>query len=110
MIKQLTKQENKIAELISFGYSEKEIAAQLFIATSTVHTHAKNIRKKIDARSAVDVTRFYILQNPVKFFLSMFFLVVQSFMIATTSDYDMRKPRNQKTARKTVRVRRNELT
>lgn len=100
--KKLTKQETKIAELISFGFSEKEMAAKLFIAESTVHTHAKNIRKKIDARSAVDVARFYILENPAKFFIATLFLVLQSFMVVTSSDYDIKQFR---TARKTQKNR-----
>ena len=43
----LTNQEKKISKLIAYGFSEKEIASKLFIAESTVHTHTKNIRKKI---------------------------------------------------------------
>jgi DNA-binding CsgD family transcriptional regulator len=101
----LTKQENNIAEMVAFGLSEKEISAKLFIAESTVHTHTKNIRKKIDARSAVDVARFYILENPAKFFLATMFLIIQVFMIVSVNDFEMRKP---KTARRTVKVRRYE--
>ena len=97
----LTKQENKIAELIAFGFSEKEISASLFIAESTVHTHTKNIRKKNDARNAVDVARMYILENPAKFFLASMFLVMQFFMIVTDEDFDARR---QKTARRTVKT------
>jgi DNA-binding CsgD family transcriptional regulator len=104
-MKQLTKQENNIAEMVAFGLSEKEISGKLFIAESTVHTHTKNIRKKIDARSAVDVARFYILEHPAKFFLATMFLIIQVFMIVSVNDFEMRKP---KTARRTVKVRRYE--
>jgi len=101
----LTKQENNIAELVAFGFSEKEISGKLFIAESTVHTHTKNIRKKIDARSAVDVARFYILEHPAKFFLVSMFLMLQLFMVFTASDFDVRQP---KTARRSQKVRRYE--
>lgn len=104
-MKQLTKQENKIAELVAFGFSEKEIANKLFIAESTVHTHTKNIRKKIDARSAVDVARVFIVDNPAKFFLASMFLVLQFFMVASGNDFEMRKTR---VARRIVKVRKNE--
>ena len=87
----LTKRENAIAYEIALGFSEKEIAARLFIAESTVHTHAKNIRKKIDARSAVDVARYYILENPQKFFLAVMFLIMQAFMIFSAEDFEYRK-------------------
>jgi DNA-binding CsgD family transcriptional regulator len=101
----LTKQENKIAELIAFGYSEKEISASLFIADSTVHTHTKNIRKKNNLRSAVDVARMYILENPAKFFLASMFIVIQFFTIVAVDDYEMRRT---KTAKRVVKVRRFE--
>jgi len=103
----LTKQENNIAELIAFGFSEKEISSKLFIAESTVHTHARNIRRKIDARSAVDVARFYILENPKKFFVAVFFLLLQSFMMFHGQHYEMRKPLTARTVR-TAKTRRNE--
>ena len=89
----LTKREDGIAYEIAKGFSEKEIATRLFIAESTVHTHTKNIRKKIDARSAVDVARYYILQNPQKFFLAVMFLVMQSFMIFSAEDFQYRRVR-----------------
>jgi len=44
----LTKQERKVAELISSGKSNKEIADQLFISLSTVKTHVGNIHSKLN--------------------------------------------------------------
>lgn len=105
-MKKLTNRENGIAELISFGFSEKEIASKLFIAESTVHTHAKNIRKKIDARSAVDVARYFILENPQKFFLAVLLIVLQSFMIVSAEDYELRKVR---IGRRIVKIRRYQI-
>ncbi|WP_296635903.1 LuxR C-terminal-related transcriptional regulator [Polaribacter sp.] len=87
----LTNQEQRVSKLIAFGFSEKEIAAKLFIAESTVHTHTKNIRKKIKARSAVDVARFYILQNPKQFFITTLLVVVQMFSVFIVQDDQVRR-------------------
>lgn len=100
----LTIREKEVAECIAFGLSEKEIAAKLFLAESTVHTHAKNIRKKIEARSSVDVARYYILENPTVFFLSLFFLFLQLYVVVTSKDVDIRRP----VRTKTLKTRRND--
>lgn len=102
----LTPRENTIAELIAFGFSEIEISTKLFIAESTVHTHAKNIRKKIKARSAVDVTRFFILSNLQKFIVAIVFLMLQSYMIISADMYDYRRV---KTGKKITKTRRYEI-
>lgn len=104
--KKFTKQEKVVAELIAFGFSEKEIAVKLFIAESTVHTHAKNIRKKINARSAVDVARFYIVENPAKFFATVLFLILQNFMVFTSTDFDGKIFR---VGRKSQKIRKYEI-
>lgn len=44
----LTKQEEKIAELICQDKSNKEIAAELFISLSTVKTHIRNLYAKLE--------------------------------------------------------------
>ena len=99
----LTKQELKIAELVAYGFSEKEIAAKLFIAPSTVNTHAKNIRKKIKGRSAVDVARFYILQNPKQFFIATILVLVQMVSVFIVQDDQVRRfARRAKVSRRHV--------
>jgi DNA-binding CsgD family transcriptional regulator len=87
----LTNQENKVSELIAFGYSEKEISTALFISENTVHTHARNIRKKIKGRSAVDVARFYILNNPKKFFIATMLLFVHLVSVFMVQDLQYRR-------------------
>ncbi len=47
----LTKQEQKIAELITKGKSNKQIASELFISISTVKTHITNIYSKLKVTS-----------------------------------------------------------
>mgnify|MGYP000952640873 CR=1 FL=1 len=44
--KNLTKREVEIFELVSKGYSNKEIASKLFISTNTVKNHISNIMQK----------------------------------------------------------------
>ena len=102
----LTRRENEIAEKIAFGLSEKEIANKLCLAESTVHTHSKNIRKKIAGRSAVDVARWYIIENPKKFFTAILLLLLQGYMVFTVQDINVRQP--IKVANRTVKTRRNE--
>ena len=57
----LTKQEKRVANLIAQEYLEKEIAAALFISVHTVHTHTKNIRKKLNVKNIAGITRVYML-------------------------------------------------
>lgn len=100
---ELSKTEYQVAELVTRGYSEKEIACKLFISPKTVHTHTYNIRKKWNARCAVDVARIFILQldNPKKYFTVLSFLIIQFHIITQCADMDLRRP-----ARTSVRIAR----
>lgn len=54
---QLTLREGEIAVLVAEGLSDKEIAASLRIAPSTVKCHLRNICEKVGARNRVQVAR-----------------------------------------------------
>lgn len=56
----LSGRELEVADLIHRGKIEKEIAEELFISPETVHTHAKNIRRKLGARNSADITRIFL--------------------------------------------------
>lgn len=88
----LTNREFTIADQITRGYTEAEIADNLYISQSTVHNHAYNIRKKLNARCAVDIARKFILslENPKAYFLSLLFLIIQMHSIFNISNNDMR--------------------
>ena len=73
----LTLRESQICELVSHGNSEKQIAYQLHISEKTVSTHTKNIRRKLGAACAVDIARWYILNNLQKFVVTMVFVFIQ---------------------------------
>ncbi|PQV47252.1 regulatory LuxR family protein [Jejuia pallidilutea] len=52
---QLTKQEQKVLDLILQAYSNKEIAGALFVSVSTVKTHVNNIYKKLNVNSRDEI-------------------------------------------------------
>ena len=69
----LTVRENQVAELISWGLSEKEIASKLFLSNDTVKTHKKNLMRKIQAHNIADVTRwFFSRTHGIRFNKSQF--------------------------------------
>lgn len=52
--------EEQVLRLIADGNSSKEIAQQLYIATSTVEVHRRNIMDKTGLRNIADLTRYAI--------------------------------------------------
>lgn len=103
----LTRQEKRIARLIAQDKSEKMIAHELFISEKTVHTHNKNIRKKLGVSTKVGIAIKYVqsLDDPKKFIIASLFLALQLFAIGIT---DNQERVFRKSARKTVKVRRYE--
>jgi DNA-binding CsgD family transcriptional regulator len=57
---QLTKQEQRILELLLTDQTNKNIAAALFISVSTVKTHINNIYKKLNISSRHQLKELYI--------------------------------------------------
>ena len=51
----LSKREMEILELVSAGFSNRNIAAKLGIADSTVKTHLRNIYLKTDQHTRADL-------------------------------------------------------
>lgn len=63
----LTKRETEITALLASGKTNKEVATELCLSPHTVHTHRKNVMKKLNLRSASDITRYAMntgLLNP----------------------------------------------
>ena len=51
----LTERELEVADLISRGYSNRDIAKMLFISEYTVKDHTKNIYRKLDIHSRLEL-------------------------------------------------------
>lgn len=51
----LTEREQEILELITYGFSSKEIADKLIIEPSTVDFHKKNLRQKMNVSKSVEL-------------------------------------------------------
>ena len=60
---ELTRRETEVLQLLTKGYSNKEIADQLFVSTHTVITHRKNISEKTGIKSASGLTMYAILKK-----------------------------------------------
>lgn len=57
----LTKREKQILKLLANGNSNKEISDLLFISSYSVHTHRKNIYKKLDIHKTSQLVQFALL-------------------------------------------------
>lgn len=56
----LTKREKEILKLLANGKSNKEVGNLLFISAHSVHTHRRNIYKKLDINKTSELVRFSI--------------------------------------------------
>ncbi len=54
----LSEREIEIIKYIANGNTEQEIADALFLSKHTIHTHRKNIMRKLNIHSAVELVRF----------------------------------------------------
>jgi DNA-binding CsgD family transcriptional regulator len=59
----LTEREKEVLELISKGYSDKEIAQKMFLSTHTIKSHAKNLYHKLGVKNRIQATNRY--KNPI---------------------------------------------
>lgn len=55
---QLSGRERDILKLTALGKSSSEIAEELYIATSTVETHRRNIKAKLNATSSYELAQY----------------------------------------------------
>jgi DNA-binding NarL/FixJ family response regulator len=59
----LTKREREILQLISEGYSNKEISSNLFLSCYTVRAHRNNIMQKLDIHNQADLIRYALKEG-----------------------------------------------
>ncbi len=60
---EITSREREVLELVSTGFSNKEIADALFISTHTVISHRKNITEKLGIKSISGLTIYAMLNK-----------------------------------------------
>ena len=63
---QLTKREVEILVLFAQGFSNQEIADQLFISIRTVESHKNNIMQKLDLKSTVELVKYAIKHKMIE--------------------------------------------
>ncbi len=61
--KEISKREISILRLVALGYTNKEIAVELFISPHTVITHRKHITKKLGIKTVSGLTIYAVLNN-----------------------------------------------
>ena len=59
----LTPREKEIMQLVSLGFSSKEIAAKLFISKHTVESHRKHILRKLSVRNAPQMVHQSVMSS-----------------------------------------------
>jgi DNA-binding CsgD family transcriptional regulator len=59
----LSPKEKTIVRLVSLGFTNKQIAGELFLSTHTVITHRKNIGHKLGIKSVSGLTVYAIVNN-----------------------------------------------
>jgi len=59
----LTEREIDVIRLIAEGLSYKDIGEKLFISSRTVESHKKNIMKKLELKTTVDIVKYAILNG-----------------------------------------------
>ena len=56
----LSRRELQIATLLAQGMSAAQVAEKLYISSATVDVHRRNLMRKLDLHSAVELTRYAI--------------------------------------------------
>ncbi len=63
VVKDLTKREREVLQLVTEGGSSKEIAAQLHLSAKTIEVHRQNIMDKLGIRTVAELTKYAIRQG-----------------------------------------------
>jgi two-component system NarL family response regulator len=62
-VAQLSGREREVLQLLAEGLSSPEISQRLFVATSTVETHRRNIMRRLGIHSVADLTKYAIREG-----------------------------------------------
>ena len=108
----LSEREKQVAEMVAWGFTEKEIAEKIHVSPLTVNTHKKNIYREMGIRKDTDLAREFFLQeygiravSPfAKAAMAGLFLLISLFSIAENHDM-LRQFRSQNITARTVSAR-----
>jgi DNA-binding NarL/FixJ family response regulator len=59
----LTPREEEVLRRVAWGYSNKQIAAELEVSVKTVETHKANSSQKLGLRNRIDIVRYALLRG-----------------------------------------------
>ncbi len=59
----LSHREMQVAELLAWGYTDKEVAHQLFVSFNTIRKHRQNIYDRLNLQNLADLTRWYFAET-----------------------------------------------
>jgi DNA-binding CsgD family transcriptional regulator len=59
----LRESEHRVAELVAVGLTNREIGASLFLSRHTIDSHLRQIFRKLDISSRVELTRLVVLHT-----------------------------------------------
>ena len=59
----LSQREEEVLRLVAWGYSNKEIAAQLNLSVKTIETHKANASQKLGVSNRIEIVSYAILQG-----------------------------------------------
>jgi DNA-binding NarL/FixJ family response regulator len=62
----ITDREAEVLRKMAWGYSNKEVAAQLDLSVKTVEVHKANAMRKLRLRGRIDIVRYALLQGWLK--------------------------------------------
>ena len=65
--KRLSEREKEVLKHMAEGFNNAQIAKRLHISRSTVETHRKNLKRKLDIKSYRDVIRYALAFNLIQF-------------------------------------------
>ena len=57
MINRLTNRELEVLNLLSYGYTSREMALKLLLSEETIKSHRKNLIIKMDAKNSANLIR-----------------------------------------------------
>lgn len=116
MTHRVTHREMEVAQLISFGLTEKEISEVLEFSHHTLKAHKRNLFNKTGCRNIADVTRWYIQHTSgihmdppeaIKKLVSAFLLILIAVAEFSDSEFIRQRSRTRRIARtEIVRLRR----